>query len=310
MKPWQAGQFLFQKLFRVLWIMWGVVTVVFLLLRLSGDPISAVAPPDATVEMIAQLRKIYGFDQPVYVQYLQYLSGVLHGDFGRSFQYGRPALEVVMSRLGATMSLATAAMFVAVVLALPLGFISARYRDRPLDHALMSLAVLGNTMPTFLVGIILILVFSLWLGIAPTGGSGGLSHYVLPVATISLATAASLARMTRSEVLETLGKPFIRTARAKRLPFRRFVLAHVLKNAAIPIVTVAGLQFGALLSGAIVTETVFGWPGLGTLVLEAIGRRDYSVVQAVVCVTAFIFVVLNTTIDAVYQRLDPRIKVA
>ncbi len=289
--------------------MWGVVTVVFLLLRLSGDPISVVAPPDATVEMIAALRQAYGFDQPLYVQYTRYIAGILQGDFGVSFQYGQPAIMIVIQRLGATMSLATAAMALAIVLALPLGFLSARYRDRPLDHVLMSLAMLGNTMPTFLLGIVLILVFALWLGIAPTGGAGSLAHYVLPTVTISLATAANLARMTRSEVLETLGKPFIRTARAKRLPFRRLVTAHILKNAAIPIVTVAGLQFGALLSGAIVTETVFGWPGLGTLVLEAIGRRDYSVVQAAVCITALIFVVLNAAIDAVYQLLDPRIKV-
>lgn len=297
------------RLLRIALIMWGVVTVVFMLLRLSGDPISVVAPPDATAEMIAALRQTYGFDQPLYVQYAHYLAGVIKGDFGVSFQYGQPAIHIVLQRLGATMSLATLSMALAILLALPLGFLSARYRDRPLDHALMSLAMLGNTMPTFLVGIVLIMVFALWLGIAPTGGAGSAAHYVLPVVTISLATAASLARMTRSEVLETLGKPFIRTARAKCLPFRRLVMAHVLKNAAIPIVTVAGLQFGALLSGAIVTETVFGWPGLGTLVLEAIGRRDYSVVQAAVCVTALIFVVLNATIDAVYQLLDPRIKV-
>lgn len=297
------------RLLRIALIMWGVVTVVFMLLRLSGDPISVVAPPDATAEMIAALRQTYGFDQQLYVQYAHYLAGVIKGDFGVSFQYGQPAIHIVLQRLGATMSLATLSMALAILLALPLGFLSARYRDRPLDHALMSLAMLGNTMPTFLVGIVLIMVFALWLGIAPTGGAGSAAHYVLPVVTISLATAASLARMTRSEVLETLGKPFIRTARAKCLPFRRLVMAHVLKNAAIPIVTVAGLQFGALLSGAIVTETVFGWPGLGTLVLEAIGRRDYSVVQAAVCVTALIFVVLNATIDAVYQLLDPRIKV-
>jgi peptide/nickel transport system permease protein len=304
------ARYLAGRLFRIAWIMLGVVTVVFLLLRLSGDPISAVVPPDATTEMVEELRRVYGFDQPLAVQYVSYLSGIVRGDFGESFQYSRPALEVVLDRVGATMLLASLAMVLALTLALPIGFLCARYRNSFLDHALMTVAVMGNTMPTFLVGIVLILVFGLWLGIAPTGGSGGISHAVLPVVTISFATAASLARMTRSEVLETLAKPYVRTARAKRLPRMRLIVAHVLKNAAIPIVTVAGLQFGALLSGAIVTETVFGWPGLGTLVLEAIGRRDYSVVQAVVCVTAFIFVVLNAITDVIYQRLDPRISVA
>lgn len=301
--------FLAGRILRIAWIMLGVITVVFLLLRLSGDPISAVVPPDATAEMVEELRKAYGLDQPLHVQYFNYMSGVARGDFGVSFQYGRPALDVVLDRVGATMILASLAMALAIVLALPIGFLCARYRNSAIDNVLMTIVVLGNTMPTFLLGIILILVFGLWLGIAPTGGTGSVSHLVLPVVTISFTTAASLARMTRSEVLETLSKPYVRTARAKRLPRMRLIVAHVLKNAAIPIITVAGLQFGALLSGAIVTETVFGWPGLGTLVLEAISRRDYSVVQAVVCVTAFIFVVLNAIIDVVYQRLDPRISV-
>ncbi|MSP88324.1 MAG: ABC transporter permease [Alphaproteobacteria bacterium] len=294
---------------RILFVMWGVVTVVFLLLRLSGDPISAVAPADATAADIANLRRAYGFDRPLHIQYLTFLGEVARGEFGMSFQYGRPALAIVLSRVGATMTLACLAMAVAILAAIPIGFVCARYRDRPLDHALVGLAVVGATAPTFFVGIVLILVFSVWLGLAPTGGSGTPAHLVLPVVTLAVASTASLARMTRSEVLEVLSKPFVRTARAKRLPRRRFILAYVLKNAAIPIVTLAGLQFGVLLSGAIVTETVFGWPGLGTLALEAIGRRDYAVVQAVVCVTAFIFVTLNALIDIVYRMLDPRISV-
>ncbi|MBM3596947.1 MAG: ABC transporter permease [Alphaproteobacteria bacterium] len=297
------------KLLRIVVVMAGVVTIVFLLLRLSGDPVSAVAPPDATVDDIAALRKAYGFDQPLHIQYVQFIGNILVGDFGTSFQYSRPAISVVMSRVGATMTLAVLAMAISIVIAIPVGFICARYRNRPFDHALVGFAVLGNTAPTFFVGIVLILIFSVWLRLTPTSGSGSFAHLILPVATLAVASTASLLRMTRSEVLEVLGKPFVRTARAQRLPRIRFILAYVLKNAAIPIVTLAGLQFGVLLSGAIVTETVFGWPGIGTLALEAISRRDYAVVQAVVCITAFIFVALNAVIDVVYQLLDPRIAV-
>src|SRR5258705_916710 len=301
-------RYLVRKIFHTLFVALGVVTLVFVALRLSGDPAATMLPGDATVDELTALRRTLGLDRPLHLQYVAFLGAAVRGDFGESFRHQQPAFGLVLERLPATLELAFAALLLAVVVALPLGILAAVYRGRAADVLAMAFAVVGQATPYFWMGIMLILVVSVELGWLPTSGRGGWQHLILPAITLGTHFAASLARLTRTSLLEVLGQNFVTTARAKGLAEGSVILRHALKNAAVPVVTLIGLQFGTLLGGAVVTETIFAWPGVGRLAVQSIFVRDYPVVQAGVLVLALSFVALNLLVDLLYGALDPRIR--
>ncbi len=300
--------FLGQRLFRALIALWLVSTVVFVVMRLSGDPVPLLLPPDAPTSEILRVRRDLGLDKPLPVQYGVFLGNILHGDFGRSIHFREPAATVVWGYLGATLELGFASFALAAVVALPIGLLSAMKRNSLLDHAAMGIALIGQSAPTFFLGILFILLLSLKADLFPTSGRGDWRNLVLPALTLGAFAMASIARLTRSAVLEVLGADYIRTARAKGVAEAWVVAKHTLKNAAIPIVTITGLQFGTLLGGAVVTETVFSWPGIGRLAVQSIYNRDYPVVQCTVFVAALMFIIINFFLDLIYGVLDPRIR--
>lgn len=300
--------FLGYRFFRALIALWLVSTVVFVVMRLSGDPVPLLLPPDAPHSEILRVRAELGLDRPLPTQYGVFLGNVARGDFGRSIHFREPAFRVVLGYLPATFELGLTAFVLAVVVAVPIGLASAMRRNSFLDHASMGLALVGQSAPTFFLGILFILLLSLKAGLFPTSGRGDWTHLVLPALTLGAFSMASIARLTRSAVLEVLRADYIRTARAKGLSELLVVAKHTLKNAAIPIVTITGLQFGTLLGGAVVTETVFSWPGIGRLAIQSIYNRDYPVVQCTVFLSAAIFVVINFCVDIAYGLLDPRVR--
>jgi ABC-type dipeptide/oligopeptide/nickel transport system permease component len=300
--------FLGQRLTRALIALWLVSTVVFVVMRLSGDPVPLLVPPDAPRSEYERVARDLGLDKPIPVQYAVFLGNVLRGDFGRSIHFREPAWRVVWGYLPATAELGLAAFGLAVLVAVPVGLLSAVKRNSPLDHVVMGVALVGQSAPTFFLGILFILVLSLQAGWFPTSGRGEWRHLVLPALTLGAFAMASIARLTRSAVLEVLRQDYVRTARAKGLPELGVVVKHTLKNAALPVVTITALQFGTLLGGAVVTETVFAWPGIGRLAIQSIYNRDYPVVQCTVFLSAVVFIVLNFTVDLVYGLLDPRVR--
>ncbi len=289
-------------------VLFGVSIVVFLILHITGDPAGLLLPPDATAEDLARFRAAMGFDDPMAVQYLRFLRGALQGDFGRSLRHDEPAMHLVLERLPATFELAGAGLLIALCLAIPAGIVSAVRRNTLVDYVATVLALLGQAMPTFWLGIMLILVFSVRLHWLPSSGRGGLEHLVLPAVTLGLFTTARITRLTRSGMLEVLGQDYIRTARAKGVSEPPVVWKHALKNASIPIVTIVGIELGTLLGGSVITETIFAWPGVGRLSVQAIFNRDFPVVQAAVFLLATTFVLLNFLVDVAYTYLDPRIR--
>ena len=301
-------EFVARRLLHTALVTVGVVTLVFVALRLSGDPAASMLPGDASVDELRDLRHALGLDRSVPVQYVAFLRDAVRGDFGESIRHQQPAFGLVLERLPATLELAFAALLLAVVVALPLGIVAALYRGRVVDVVAMGFAVVGQATPYFWMGIMLILVVSVELAWLPTSGRGDWRHLILPAVTLGTHFAAAIARLTRTAMLEVLGQQFVTTARAKGLGERRVVLAHALKNAAVPVVTLVGLQFGTLLGGAVVTETIFAWPGVGRLAVQSIFVRDYPVVQAGVLVLALVFVALNLLVDLLYGALDPRIR--
>ena len=302
------SRFLTYRLVRMLVALWSVVTVVFIVMRLSGDPVPLLLPPDAPIAEMERLRTEMGLDRPIYVQYGVFVRQALKGDFGRSIHFRTAAMNVVWERVPATLELAFASFLCAIVVAIPAGVLSAIKRGSSYDNIVMGVALVGQAAPTFYIGIMLILVCSLWLGLFPTSGRGEWRHLVLPAVTLGAFAMASIARITRSAVLEILRADFIRTARAKGLPEFLTIAKHTMRNAAIPIITIVGLQFGNLLGGAVITETIFSWPGIGRLAIQSIYSRDYPIVQSVVFLTAAMFVVLNLLVDVAYGILDPRIR--
>ena len=288
----------------------GVTCVAFLLVSLSGDPAYILLTPDAGDEQRAEFRKLYGLDQPLAVQYARYVSHVARGDFGSSFAFNRPAIQVVLERLPATLLLTATAVALGVVVGMPAGVAAAVKASGPLDRLVMALVLLGQSVPTFWLGLLMIRIFAVNLRWVPVSGHGTVLHLVMPAVALGLYLAALLARLTRSEMLEALAQDYVRTARAKGLSERVVTVAHALKNALLPIVTLIGLQLGALLGGAVVTETVFAWPGIGSLVLDAILRKDYPVVLAAVEFVAAGFIVINMALDLLYGYLDPRLRTA
>jgi peptide/nickel transport system permease protein len=283
------------------------VLLVFSLVFMSGNPAALLLPPDASHEEIAAFSKAMGFDQPFWWQFLRFAGHLLTGDFGRSWRFQEPALPLVLSRLPATLELALAAALLSLAIALPLGVISAVRKDTRLDGISMVAALLGQSVPGFWLGLMLILIFAVELRWLPTSGRHGLQYLVLPAVSLGVALAGRNARLVRSCMLEVLNEDYIRTARAKGLPEWRVILKHALKNALLPILTIMGLEFGSLLGGTIITETVFSWPGIGLLAVEAISGRDYPVVQAVVIIGSLSFVIINLGVDLLYTKLDPRI---
>jgi peptide/nickel transport system permease protein len=300
--------FLASRLLRALVALWLVSTVVFVVMRLSGDPVPLLLPADAPRSEYARLARELGLDRPLPVQYAVFLGNVLRGDFGRSLHFRQPAMSVVLGYLPATLELGLTAFLLAAVVAVPIGLVSAVKRNSAVDQVAMGLALVGQAAPTFFLGILFILLLSLTFGLLPTSGRGGWQHLVLPAMTLGAFSMASIARLTRSSMLEVLRQDYVRTARAKGVSEWFVVAKHAFRNAAVPILTITGLQFGTLLGGAVVTETVFAWPGIGRLAIQSIYNRDYPIVQSVVFLSALMFVVLNFLIDVVYGLLDPRIR--
>ncbi len=300
--------YLLRRLWQSVLVLFGVSVVVFLILHLTGDPAALLLPPDATAEDIAKFRTAMGFDDPVAGQYLRFLRGALRGDFGESLRHGEPAMGLVLERLPATFELAGAGLLIALCLAIPAGIVSAVRRNTSVDYVSTVVALLGQAMPTFWLGIMLILVFSVRLNWLPSSGRGSLEHLILPAITLGLFSTARITRLTRSGMLEVLGQDYIRTARAKGMGEPPVVWKHALKNASIPIVTIVGIELGTLLGGSVITETIFAWPGVGRLSVQAIFNRDYPVVQSAVFLLASTFVIVNFLVDVVYTYLDPRIR--
>lgn len=300
--------YLAQRLLLVVVVVWGAATLAFMLLYLSGDPTNLLLPLDASADVRATFRQAQGYDRPLYVQYLRYLADLVRGDFGVSLRSNQPALGLVLESFPATLRLAGLSLLVAVLLAVPAGVVAANRRGSLAEFFIMSGALLGQAMPVFWLALMLILIFGLNLRWLPISGSGTWQHYVLPVATLATFSAASIARLTRSGVLGELRSDHVRTARAKGLQAREVLYKHALRNAAIPVVTIIGLQLGTLVSGAIITETIFAWPGIGRFVLLAVSQRDFPVVQASVVVFALVLAMINLAVDLLYLALDPRIR--
>jgi ABC-type dipeptide/oligopeptide/nickel transport system permease component len=291
-----------------LFVVLGVVTLVFFLSRLSGDPAMLYLPERATPQQIAALRHRLGLDRPLAVQYVLYLDRVVHLDLGNSLRHGRPATRLVFERMGATLQLAAFAFVVSLAISVPLGILSAIYKDTPIDTAARLLALVGQCTPIFWLGVVLILVFAVRLHLFPTSGRGGLVHLVLPGVTLGTYSAGLVMRILRAEIIAILGQDYIRTAWAKGLNKPRVYLRHVLKNAGIPVLTLVGLQLGYLLSGAVITEFVFAYPGMGRLALAAILERDFAVVQVFTIFSGFIMTTINLVVDLLYAWFDPRIR--
>ena len=301
-------RYVLKRLIYAVFVIFCVVTIVFFLTRLSGDPARLMAAPDASDEEILELREALGLNKPLIVQYGEYLVRAVQGDFGMSYRHGEPAMQLVLDRLPMTMRLSGLALMIALLVALPLGLIAAVYRDSVLDQAAMTLSLFGQSFPTFWMGIMLILIFSETLRWLPTSGTGGIEYMILPAVTLSFQTTANVTMLLRSSMLEVLGTDYIRTARAKGVQERGVIVAHALRNAALPVITAISLQIGPMLGGAVVTETVFAYPGMGRLAVQAINNRDFTVVQAFVVVMAVIIVSINLITDLIYTVVDPRIK--
>jgi peptide/nickel transport system permease protein len=290
-------------------VIWLVVSVVFLLIHMvPGDPIQQMLGEGAEAADIQATRHAYGLDQPLGTQYLDYWKGVLHGDLGQSLRYQQSVSQLIEERYPFTLQLTIAALAVAILLSIPAGVRSATRRNRWDDRVIGFVSLLGLSFPNFALGPVLILFFAIKLGWLPVSGSGTLAHLVLPAITMGAALAAILTRMVRTSMLEELGQDYIRTARAKGLPERTVVYKHALRNAMIPVLTVIGLQFGALLAGAIVTETIFSWPGLGRLTIQAISNRDYALVQGCILAIGLTYVAVNFLTDLMYMVANPRIR--
>ena len=285
-----------------------VVSFAFVVLRLSGDPALTIMSPEAPPEAIAAFRRAWGLDQPIWVQYLRYFGAILQGELGQSMRDGRPALTIVLERIPATLLLTIPALLLKVGIGVPAGIYAALHRNSMTDRLVMALSVAGFTVPSFVLGLVLVLIFAVKLGWLPSGGQDSWRSLVLPVVTMSLGGAGVLARFTRSAMLEVLGQPYIRTASAKGVPWGAVVRGHALPNAAVPVVTIVGFMVGSLIAGAVVVESVFSWPGVGRLMVVAVANRDLAVVQCILLLVASTMVASNLIVDLLYGILDPRLR--
>lgn len=291
-------------------VLFFVATVAFLVVRLAGDPVKAMLPENATLAQEQALRHTLGLDKSTIQQYFSYMWGLLHLDFGQSLSFHQPALDIILARLPATAQLGFAAMVFALLVSIPAGIISAVRRGKATDSAVMGVVLVGQSAPAFFVGIMLILVFSVELKWLPASGYGGFSYLILPAITLGLYSMAMIARLLRSSLIDVLGEDHVRTARAKGLSPIRVIMTNALRNASLPVVTIIALEVGSLLGGAILTETVFSWPGVGRLTVEAVTNRDYPLMQATVLFLAVVFVVVNLIVDVLYAFLDPRVRLS
>ncbi|WP_418283989.1 ABC transporter permease [Halorubrum sp. DTA46] len=323
------AKFLIRRTLQAVFVIWGVVTIMFGLRAVSpGDPATLMLGEGATAETIARVREQEGLDQPIYVQYFDYVQGLLVGDFGYSWRSNREVELMVIERIPATLELAIAATVVALIIAIPLGVVSATRRNEPSDYGATLFSLLGISTPNFWLGLMLILLFGVWIGILPTGrrpvglteavvtlvtiGSANdlltwIRHITLPALTLGTYFTALITRLTRSGMVDELGKPYVTATRAKGVPAVLVRYKHVLRNTMIPIITVLGLQMGTLMGGAVITETVFNWPGLGLRLIDALDARDWPLMQGVIVFIAVAFVTINILVDGLYASLDPRV---
>ena len=300
--------YILQRLWQSVLVLFGITIIVFLVLHLTGDPTYLLVSPDATQEDIATLRHEMGFDKPLYVQYLKFLKGLLRGDFGQSFHHQKPAFHLVIQHLPATLELTAAALAIAMAFAIPIGVFSAVKPNSRMDNIGMIVVLWGQSMPGYWLGLMLILLFTVKLGLLPPFGKGGLQRLIMPAFSLGFFSMARTARVTRSSMMGVMRRDYMRTAKAKGLSERKVIIMHGLKNAAPPIITMVGMELGRLLGGAVIIETIFAWPGVGRLAIQAIFTRDFPVVQAAVFNLAATFVLINFVVDILYTYLDPRIR--
>jgi peptide/nickel transport system permease protein len=301
--------YLIKRLCSAFFVLFGITTLVFLLIHLvPGDPVEVMLGETARPADREALRHALGLDLPLLQQWWQYLMGIVQFDLGVSLHSKRAVSELLFERIPATAILSVVSMFIAIVIALPLGILAAVYKDSLWEKSAMVTAMLGVSIPNFVMGPLLILIFSLWLGWFPVSGKEGFASLVLPALTLGTALAAILSRMVRASMLEVIQEDYIRAARARGLTELHVLGLHALRNAALPVITILGIQFGALLAGAVITETIFAWPGIGQLMIESIQKRDYPVVQACVLLISFTYVLVNLITDLIYTKLDPRVK--
>ena len=298
--------FILHRLFQSVIVIWGISLITFSLLHLFRDPVLILLPPEATKEDVELLRREMGLDQPIVVQYVKFLSGMVRGDFGKSFVAHQPALSLVLERMPMTLWLAASGLLLAIIVSIPLGVLAAIRRNRIQDHSASVLAVLGQAMPLFWLDIMLIIIFAVKLRLLPASGAGSFKHIILPAAGIAVSLLPILMRLTRSRMIEILSQDYIRTARAKGLGERAVLFRHALRNALIPVITILGFQFGMLLGGAVITETIFAWPGVASLVVDSIFNSDFPVVQAAVAMFALLIVFANLLTDIAVAWLDPK----
>ncbi|CAN7157275.1 ABC transporter permease [Rhizobium rhizogenes] len=301
-------RFLLFKIFRALMTIMLVVTFAFIVLRMSGDPAVIILGPDAPPQAIEAFRHAWGLDQPLWDQYLRYFGAIARGDLGVSMRDGQSAILLVMERIPATLELTVPALILKLVLGISIGVYAALHRETLLDRVVMAGAVIGFTMPSFVLGLVLVLIFAVELDWLPSGGQDTWMHAILPIIAMSVGGIGILARFSRSAMIEILGQPYIRTASAKGMPWRKVVWRHALPNAAIPIVTIAGFMVGSLIAGAVVVESLFSWPGVGRLLVVSVANRDLAVVQCILLMVAACMVLSNFTVDILYGYLDPRLR--
>jgi peptide/nickel transport system permease protein len=303
-----VNSFLLKRLAQTLLSVWGVITVVFIILQLSGDPTLLMVPEGATKEDIDLLRGQLGFDRPMIVQYLDYLSKLLQLDMGISYIQNIPVMDIIAPRIFYTLYLAFAALLVAFGIGLPVGIYIGVFRGNPLSRLLMAIVLIGQSMPTFWSGILLIMLFAVGWEVLPSSGAEDTLSIILPAITLGALSMATVARITRTSIIEELGKEYVRAARARGLSYRSVIMRHVMRNASIPLITIAALELSNLLAGAVIVETVFAWPGLGLLAIQSIEARDFPVVQVLVLLGSVVYIGLNLMADILYSVVDPRIK--
>jgi peptide/nickel transport system permease protein len=301
-------RFVASRLLRAGLTVLAVMTFAFVVLRLSGDPAQVLLGPDVPMNVVRDFRQRWGLDDPIWRQYLSYLGAMLQGDFGLSMRDRSPAIELVLERVPATLQITIPALILQLSLGIPAGIYAALHRGAAADRGVILLAIIGFTVPSFVLGLVLVLIFSVTLGYLPSGGSDTALHAILPILTLSIGGIGVLARFSRSAMIEVMGQPYIRTASAKGVKWGDVVRGHALPNAAAPIVTIVGFMVGSLIAGAIVVETIFSWPGMGRLLIDSVTNRDLAVVQCILLLVAAVMVVSNLIVDLLYGWLDPRLR--
>ena len=300
--------FVLIRLFRAVVTVLAVMTFAFVVLRMSGDPAQVLMGPDVPQNVVDAFRKEWGLDAPLWQQYLSYFRAILTGDFGLSMRDRSPAIELVLERIPATLQLTIPALLLKLCIGIPAGIYAALHRDSAIDRGVIFLAILGFTIPSFVMGLVLVLIFAVTWHVLPSGGIGTWQHAILPALTMSIGGIGILARFSRSAMIEVMGQPYIRTASAKGVRWHDVVRGHALPNAAVPIVTIVGFMVGSVISGAVVVETIFSWPGIGRLLIVSVANRDLAVVQCILLMIAAVMVVSNLIVDLLYGWLDPRLR--